>query len=57
MINFVELWVYLSGPPLLWFTATLIAYTASVAISAALHRHPLAKASILRVGLNYRFGY
>jgi hypothetical protein len=26
MINFVDLWVYLSGSPLLWLTATLVAY-------------------------------
>jgi hypothetical protein len=33
MINFVDLWVYLSGSPLLWLTATLIAYLAADAIS------------------------
>jgi len=29
MIDFVELWVYLSGSPLLWLTATLVAYLAA----------------------------
>ncbi len=35
MTNFVELWVYLSASPLLWLTATLIAYAAADTISAA----------------------
>ena len=42
MINFVELWVYLSGSPLLWLTATLVVYIAADAISVAFRRHPLA---------------
>jgi hypothetical protein len=42
MTNFVDLWVYLSGSPLLWLTTTLIAYLAADAISAACGRHPLA---------------
>ena len=29
MTNFVDLWVYLSGSPLLWLTTTLIAYLAA----------------------------
>lgn len=49
MSNFVELWVYLSGSPLLWLTATLIAYAAADAISAALHRHPLANPVLMAV--------
>ena len=36
MTNFVDLWVYLSGSPLLWLTTTLIAYLAADAISAGL---------------------
>ena len=36
MTNFVDLWVYLSGSPLLWLTTTLIAYLAADAISASL---------------------
>ena len=35
MINFVDLWVYLSGNSLLWLTVTLLAYIAADAISAA----------------------
>jgi hypothetical protein len=38
MINFVELWVYLSGSPLLSLTATLVVYIAADAISVALRR-------------------
>jgi hypothetical protein len=37
MTNFVDLWVYLSGSPLLWLTTTLIAYLAADAISARNH--------------------
>lgn len=51
MINFVQLWVYFSGSPLLWLTATLVAYIAADAISAALHRHPLANPVLLAVAL------
>lgn len=49
MTNFVELWVYLSASPLLWLTATLIAYVAADTISAALHRHPLANPVLMAV--------
>ena len=49
MINFVELWVYLSGSPLLWLTVTLVAYIAADEISAALHRHPLANPVLMAV--------
>jgi predicted murein hydrolase (TIGR00659 family) len=51
MINFVELWVYLSGSPLLWLTSTLIAYLAADAISSALHRHPLANPVLIAIVL------
>ncbi len=51
MTNFVELWVYLSASPLLWLTATLIAYAAADTISAALHRHPLANPVLIAVAL------
>lgn len=51
MINFVELWVYLSGSPLLWLTATLVAYIAADAISAALHHHPFANPVLMAVAL------
>jgi predicted murein hydrolase (TIGR00659 family) len=51
MINFVDLWVYLSGSPLLWLTATLVAYLAADAIAAALRRHPLANPVLISVVL------
>jgi predicted murein hydrolase (TIGR00659 family) len=51
MIDFVNLWVYLSGSPLLWLTATLVAYVAADAMSAALHRHPLANPVLIAVVL------
>jgi len=51
MIDFVELWVYLSGSPLLWLTSTLIAYLAADAISKALHRHPLANPVLIAIVL------
>jgi predicted murein hydrolase (TIGR00659 family) len=49
MITFVDLWVYLSGSPLLWLTATLIAYLAADAISVACNRHPLANPVLIAV--------
>jgi len=49
MINFVELWVYLSGSPLLWLTGTLVVYIAADAISVALRRHPLATPVLMAV--------
>jgi predicted murein hydrolase (TIGR00659 family) len=51
MIDFVNLWVYISGSPLLWLTATLVAYVAADAISAAFHRHPLANPVLIAVVL------
>lgn len=51
MINFVDLWVYLSGSPLLWLTATLVAYLAADAMSAAAGRHPLANPVLIAVVL------
>jgi predicted murein hydrolase (TIGR00659 family) len=49
MIDFVGLWVYLSGSPLLWLTVTLVAYIVADAISAALNRHPLANPVLISV--------
>lgn len=37
-----RIWVYLAETPLLWLTATLIAYVLGDAVSARLGRHPLA---------------
>jgi predicted murein hydrolase (TIGR00659 family) len=51
MIRFVDLWVYLSGTPLLWFTVTLIAYILADAVSAACKRHPLANPVLLAIAL------
>jgi predicted murein hydrolase (TIGR00659 family) len=51
MITFVDLWVYLSGSPLLWLTATLIAYLAADAISVACNRHALANPVLIAVVL------
>ncbi len=51
MIDFVELWVYLSGSPLLWLTSTLIGYLTADAISRALHRHPLANPVLIAIAL------
>jgi predicted murein hydrolase (TIGR00659 family) len=49
MSDFVKLWVYLSGSPLLWLTATLVAYVIADAIAAACRRHPLANPVLMAV--------
>jgi predicted murein hydrolase (TIGR00659 family) len=49
MTRFVDLWVYLSGSPLLWLTATLMAYLAADALSARCNRHPLANPVLFSV--------
>jgi predicted murein hydrolase (TIGR00659 family) len=51
MINFVDLWVYLSGSPLLWLTTTLVAYVIADWISVACGRHPLANPVLIAVVL------
>lgn len=51
MIDFVDLWVYLSGSPLLWLTATLVAYVIADSMSAALNRHPAANPVLISVVL------
>ena len=51
MSTFVNLWVYLSGQPLLWLTVTLAAYVAADAVSAGLRRHPLANPVLMAVTL------
>jgi predicted murein hydrolase (TIGR00659 family) len=51
MIDFVDLWVYLSGSPLLWLTATLAAYAAADTLSGAVGRHPLANPVLIAVVL------
>jgi len=49
MTRFVDLWVYLSGTPLLWLTVTVVAYAVADAISAALKRNPLANPVLLAI--------
>jgi predicted murein hydrolase (TIGR00659 family) len=51
MIRFVDLWVYLSGSPLLWLTATLVAYLVADAVSIAFRRHPLANPVLIAIVL------
>lgn len=40
--DFVNIWVYLSTQPLLWLTATLIAYLIGDAVSRRFNRNPIA---------------
>lgn len=49
--TFTRLWVYLSSTPLLWLTATLMAFAIADAISARLNRHPLANPVMISAGL------
>jgi predicted murein hydrolase (TIGR00659 family) len=51
MIDFVDLWVYLSGEPLLWLTSTLVAYVIADWISMRFDRHPLANPVLISVVL------
>jgi predicted murein hydrolase (TIGR00659 family) len=46
-----QIWVYLAETPLLWLTATLVAYVAAERVSRALRRHPLASPTIVAAGL------
>ncbi len=46
-----RIWVYLSQTPLLWLTATLIAYVAGDAVSAHFKRHPLANSVVIAASL------
>jgi len=45
------LWVYLARSPLLWLTATILAYCLCERISAALHRAPLANPVLMSMCL------
>jgi predicted murein hydrolase (TIGR00659 family) len=49
MPEIFKLWVYLSTTPLLWLTATLVAYVVADRISLLLHRHPLANPVLIAV--------
>ena len=46
-----EVWVYLSQTPLLWLTATLLAYIVADGISQKLSRHPLANPVVIAAGI------
>jgi predicted murein hydrolase (TIGR00659 family) len=49
MIDIVDLWVYLSGGPLLWLTVTIVAYVIADAISQRFNRHPIANPVLISV--------
>lgn len=51
MIDFVDLWVYLSGGPLLWLTVTLVAYVIADWISQYFARHPVANPVLIAVAI------
>lgn len=51
MTDFAEIWTYLSSGPLLWLTATLIAYAAGDALFRAANRMPLANPVLIAVAL------
>jgi predicted murein hydrolase (TIGR00659 family) len=46
-----RIWVYLSETPLLWLSATLIAFAIGDAVSARFHRNPLANPVVIAAGL------
>jgi predicted murein hydrolase (TIGR00659 family) len=46
-----HIWVYLSETPLLWLSATLVAYVAGDWTSARLRRHPLANPVVIAAAL------
>jgi predicted murein hydrolase (TIGR00659 family) len=49
MPDVFRLWVYLSTTPLLWLTATLVAYVVADRISLRLRRHPAANPVLIAV--------
>ena len=49
MTGVANLWSYLSTTPLLWLTATILAYLAADPLARRLHNHPLANPVILSV--------
>ena len=51
MIDFVDLWVYLSAGPLLWLTATIVAYVIADSVSIYFNRHPVANPVLISVVL------
>lgn len=51
MTGFAEIWSYLARDPLLWLTATLVAYVIGDTLSRAAARHPLVNPVLLAVAL------
>jgi predicted murein hydrolase (TIGR00659 family) len=49
--GFADIWSYLAREPLLWLTATLVAYVIGDALSRAAGRHPLVNPVLIAVGL------
>ena len=49
--DLLRIWVYLAETPLLWLSATLVAYVIGDAVSAQLGRHPLANPVVIAAGL------
>ncbi len=49
--DFYRVWVYLASTPLLWLTATLVAFAVGDGISAAVRRNPLANPVVIAAGL------
>ncbi|MBP7243275.1 LrgB family protein [Amaricoccus sp.] len=49
--NIHRIWVYLAETPLLWLTATLVAYVVGDTISAACRRHPLANPVVIAAAI------
>lgn len=51
MREFAEIWSYLAEGPLLWLTATLIAYAAADALAAAAGRRPVVNPVLIAAGI------
>ncbi len=50
-VGFYRIWVYLADTPLLWLTATLVAFVIGDAIAARLGRHPVANPVVIAAAL------
>jgi predicted murein hydrolase (TIGR00659 family) len=49
--DIIRIWVYLSQTPLLWLTATLVAFAIGDAVSARFRRNPLASPVVIAAAL------
>ncbi len=49
--EYSDIWVYLAATPLLWLTATIVAYAFADALSAYLKRNPLANPVVISAAL------